>query len=91
MSFTSPNLTWTGNLAIGASATITFTVTVSNPDTGNKILASTVTSTTSGSNCASGSTDPACTLSIPVSILTIAATASASTATPGTRSITRSR
>ena len=83
VAFASPNLTWTGNLAIGASATITFTVTVNNPDTGNKILASTVTSTTSGSNCASGSTDPACTVSIPVSILTITATASASTATPG--------
>ena len=84
VAFTSPNLTWTGNLAIGASATITFTVTVSNPDTGNKILASTITSTTPGSNCASGSTDPGCTVSIPVSVLTIAATASASTATPGT-------
>ena len=84
VSFVSPNLTWTGNLAIGATATITFTVTVNNPDTGNKILASTITSTTSGSNCAAGSTDPTCTVSIPVSILTIAATASASTATPGT-------
>ena len=84
VSFTSPDLTWTGNLAIGASATVTFSVTVNNPDTGNKILASTITSTTPGSNCASGSTDPACTLSIPVSVLTIAATASASTASPGT-------
>ena len=84
VSFASPSLTWTGNLAIGASATITFSVTVSNPDTGNKILASTITSTTAGSNCASGSTDPGCTVSIPVSVLTIAATASASTATPGT-------
>ena len=53
-SFTSPNLTWTGNLAVGATATITFSVTVNNPDTGNKILASTVTSTTPGSNCAAG-------------------------------------
>ena len=59
VSFASPNLTWTGNLAIGASATITFSVTVNNPDTGNKILASTITSATAGSNCASGSTDPA--------------------------------
>ena len=83
VSFTSPDLTWTGNLAIGATATITFTVTVSNPDTGNKILASTITLTTAGSNCAAGSTDPTCTVSIPVSVLTIAATASASTATPG--------
>jgi large repetitive protein len=83
VSFASPNLTWTGNLAIGATATITFTVTVSNPDTGNKILASTITSTTSGSNCASGSTDPNCTVSVPVAVLTITATAGASTATPG--------
>ena len=52
VSFTSPNLTWTGNLAVGAAATITFSVTVSNPDTGNKILASTITSATPGSNCA---------------------------------------
>ena len=81
--FTSPNLTWTGNLAIGAAATITFSVTVNNPDTGNKTLASTVTSTSTGSNCASGSTDSRCSVSIPVSILTIAATASSGTTTPG--------
>ena len=36
--YTSPNLTWTGTLAPGATATVTFSVTVSNPDTGNKIL-----------------------------------------------------
>ena len=54
VSYTSPNLTWTGNLAVGATATITFSVTVNNPDTGNKILASTITSTTAGSNCAGG-------------------------------------
>ena len=36
VSFTSPNLTWTGDLAAGATATITFSVTVKNPDTGNK-------------------------------------------------------
>ena len=28
VTFTSPNLTWTGNLAVGASATVTFSVTV---------------------------------------------------------------
>ena len=48
VSFASPNLTWTGNLAIGASATITFSVTVNNPDTGNKVLASTITSASGG-------------------------------------------
>ena len=83
VSFTSPALTWTGTLAIGAVATITFSVTVNNPDTGNDILASTITSTTLGSNCAAGSTDPNCTLSVPVSVLTITGTANVSTATPG--------
>ena len=63
--FASPNLTWTGNLAVGATATITFSVTVNNPDTGNKILASTITSATAGSNCPAGSTDPACTATVP--------------------------
>ena len=71
VSFASPNLTWTGNLAVGAAATVTFSVTVNNPDTGNKILASTITSATPGSNCAAGSTDPSCTATVPVAVLTI--------------------
>ena len=81
--FSSPNLTWTGTLAVGASATITFSVTVNSPDTGNKSLASTVTSTTASSNCASGSTDTRCSSTVGVSILTIAMTASPGTVTPG--------
>ena len=64
VSFASPNLTWTGTLAVGAAATITFSVTVNNPDTGNKTLASKVTSATSSSNCASGSTDARCSSSV---------------------------
>ena len=76
VSFASPNLTWTGNLAVGAAATITFSVTVNNPDAGNKNLVSKVTSTTSTSNCASGSTDTRCSSTVGVSVLTIAMTAS---------------
>ena len=34
-----------------ATATITYSVTVSNPDTGNMILSSTLTSASAGSNC----------------------------------------
>ena len=83
VSFTSPNLTWTGTLAVGAAATITFSVTVNNPDTGNKTLASTVTSTTASSNCASGSTDARCSSTVRVSVLTIAMTASTASTTPG--------
>ena len=83
VSFTSPNLTWTGNLAVGASATITFSVTVNNPDTGNKILTSTITSTTSGSNCAAGSGDLPCTVTVPVAVLAITRTANVPSTTPG--------
>ena len=83
VSFASPNLTWTGDLAPGASATITFSVTVNSPDTGNKILASTITSATRGSNCAAGSGDPPCTTTVPVAVLTITNSSDVSTATPG--------
>ena len=45
-------------------ATITYSVTADNPDTGDTVLANTVTSAAAGSNCASGSTDPRCTATV---------------------------
>jgi uncharacterized repeat protein (TIGR01451 family)/fimbrial isopeptide formation D2 family protein len=77
LSYTSPDLTWTGDLAIGATATITYTVTVKNPDPGDKHLSNTVTSTALGNNCATTSTDPACTAHVTVLVpqLTITKTA----------------
>ena len=51
-------LTWTGNLAVGATATITYSVTVDNPDTGGKLMTNTVISTAMGSNCPAGGTTP---------------------------------
>ena len=42
VSFASPDMTWTGNLTAGASATVTYSVTVHNPDTGNRVLTNTV-------------------------------------------------
>ena len=60
VSFTSPNLTWTGNLSVGGTATITYSVTVNDPESGNLILANTVSSATPGSNCPAGSSDPRC-------------------------------
>ena len=85
VSFASPLLTWTGDLATGQTATITFTVTVSNPDLGDKRLVNTAVSTTAGSNCPDGSTDPACTATVTVLVpaLTITKTASVSTVAPG--------
>ena len=87
VSFASPDLTWTGDLAVGAAATITFSVTVSNPDTGDKSMASTVTSATAGNNCpASGGTDTACTTTVTVvnaTTLTFTATADTAAAAAG--------
>jgi uncharacterized repeat protein (TIGR01451 family) len=56
--FTSPDLTWTGGLSVGATMTITFSVTINDPDTGDLILASTVSSAATGNNCLPGSSDP---------------------------------
>ena len=67
VSVSGQTLTWTGTLAAGAAATVTFSVTVNNPYTGNGTLAFTVTSPTMGTNCPAGSTDARCTVSVPVS------------------------
>ena len=79
------SLTWTGNLPPGASVTITFSVTVDNPDTGNHVLTNTAASATPGSTCPAGSASPACTAVTTVLIpgLTITNTASTSTPVPG--------
>ena len=83
VSYASPVLTWTGSLNPGDAATITFSATVSNPDTGDQILSTTASSIATGNNCPVGGTDPDCATSVPVSVLTITNRASVSTATPG--------
>ncbi|QKW21200.1 DUF11 domain-containing protein [Kitasatospora sp. NA04385] len=59
VSYAAPNLAWSGTVPAGQRVTITYSVTVDDPDTGDRELANTVTGP-EGSNCASGSTDPAC-------------------------------
>jgi len=83
VSFASPDLTWTGSLAPGASTTVTFTATATNPPAGDKTLTTQVTSAASGNNCTAGSTDPRCATSVPEAVLTIVNTADVSTTTPG--------
>jgi hypothetical protein len=86
VSFAGQELTWDGDLDQGQSAVIRFTVTVNNPDTGNKSLADTLTSTTPGSTCpASGAAPAACTAVVTVLVpgLTITTTAGSATTTPG--------
>ena len=83
VSYVSPVLSWTGTLAAGGSAAVTFSVTVSNPDTGDHLLAVTLASAAAGNNCPAGSTDPSCAVSVPVAQLLIDFTASTATTTPG--------
>ncbi|MFC7645283.1 putative Ig domain-containing protein [Streptosporangium lutulentum] len=85
VSYTSPNLTWTGNLAVGASATITYSVTVRNPDTGDRAISNTISSTTPGSTCPPGNPGAQCTATVTVLIpaLVITSSADVATTTPG--------
>ena len=66
VSYASPTLTWTGDLAPGNSATITYSVTVNDPDTGTGALSNTVVSTVTGSTCPAGSGSPGCTVTVAV-------------------------
>lgn len=83
--YTAPNLSWTGTLDVGATVTITYTVTVRDPDPGDELMSTTVIASAQGSTCPSGSVNPACTTAVTVLVpaLTIRRSASAATTTPG--------
>jgi hypothetical protein len=87
VSYASPVLTWTGDLAPGDTATITYTVTVNNPDTGGGALSNTVVSAVPGSTCPAGGIDPGCSVAVAVVAgpltITVPATASLGSAPPG--------
>ncbi|MGO8609683.1 hypothetical protein ACC848_42770, partial [Rhizobium johnstonii] len=53
-------IAWSGALAPGQSATVTYAVTIRNPDPGDLRLSSTVVSENTGSSCRSGSSDTRC-------------------------------
>ncbi|MEU7524324.1 hypothetical protein AB0A74_01160 [Saccharothrix sp. NPDC042600] len=76
-SFTSPTLTWTGDLAPGQSATITYTVTVNNPVSGDRRLVNSATTSTPG-----GPTTPSTTIT-PVTAMTVSKTVDRTTAVAG--------
>jgi uncharacterized repeat protein (TIGR01451 family) len=69
---TGSDLAWTGELAVGATVVVTFTVTVANPDPGDLALHSAVSSTARGNTCPAGNSNPACASTITVSAQTIA-------------------
>ena len=65
-SFQNPTLSWSGGLAPGATATITYTVTVKSPDPGDHSMKNTIVSPFG--NCTAGSADPACTVTVDVKV-----------------------
>ncbi|MGW8378238.1 isopeptide-forming domain-containing fimbrial protein [Streptomyces sp. ODS28] len=75
-------LTWTGDIAAGQTLTLTYTVRVKNPPTGDNAMRNTVTGPGS-SNCAAGSTDADCSSETHISALDIKKTSSPGKAKPG--------
>ena len=68
-------LSWTGDIGVGGSVTITYSVTATGA--GDRQLVNTVTSDVAGSNCPTGGTDPRCRSTIQVLVpgLTVTQTA----------------
>jgi len=84
VSYTDPELSWSGPLGIGDTVTITYSVTVNDPATGDgQLHNAVVTPPGAGGNCAVDSTDPACTADVPAASFTVAKSASATSAYPG--------
>ncbi|MFJ9690757.1 hypothetical protein [Kitasatospora sp. NPDC101183] len=65
-SYTRPVLGWSGDLPVGGSARVTYTVKVSDPAAGDHTLRNTVVSDRSGGNCPAGSTAGECTATVTV-------------------------
>jgi large repetitive protein len=84
VTYTAPQLAWTGALEVGETVTITYSVTVNDPATGDRRLENTViTPPGTGGNCVEGSTDPACVANVPAASYSVAKSASPGTALPG--------
>jgi uncharacterized repeat protein (TIGR01451 family)/fimbrial isopeptide formation D2 family protein len=82
--YDAPTLSWSGPLAVGATETITYSVTVNDPDTGDKQLNNTiVTPTNSGGDCPTGTDNAACTANIPSGSYTVTKTANTTSTAPG--------
>ncbi|ONI92318.1 hypothetical protein ALI144C_00025, partial [Actinosynnema sp. ALI-1.44] len=81
--FTTPKLAWVGDLPVGQATTLTYSVKVKKPNTGDNRLTNVITTDTPGGNCPPGSTDPECTTTTPVSGLEITKAVDKQSANPG--------
>ncbi|MFE6870662.1 hypothetical protein ACFVFS_29420 [Kitasatospora sp. NPDC057692] len=76
VSYTQPVLGWTGDLAVGGSARVTYTVKVKDPAAGDHTLRNTVVADRPGGNCPPGSTAGECTATVTVTTSSPSPTAS---------------
>ncbi|MCT1480023.1 DUF11 domain-containing protein, partial [Microbacterium sp. p3-SID336] len=84
VSYAEPVLSWSGPLAVGANVTVTYSVTVNDPVTGDSNLGNTVvTPPDEGGNCEVGSTDPACSANVPSGSFTVAKSVDKTSAVAG--------
>ncbi|GAA1142878.1 hypothetical protein GCM10009664_09060 [Kitasatospora gansuensis] len=83
VTYAAPKLSWSGTLQPGQSATVTYSVTVNTPDTGDRKLHNHVTGDRH-SNCLTGS-EAGCISDLTVGGLVVSKTADASSAEPGQR------
>ncbi|MFS0712948.1 DUF11 domain-containing protein [Microbacterium sp. 2P01SA-2] len=73
-------LTWSGPLAVGETATVTYSVTVNDPLSGDKNLVNAVVPSAPGGSC---DPDAECTTQTPVASYTVAKAADSETVRPG--------
>ncbi|MFD5437473.1 LPXTG cell wall anchor domain-containing protein [Kitasatospora sp. NPDC127067] len=66
--FAGTALTWSGDLPVGATVTIDYSVTVRSPLAADAVLRNGVSSGTYANNCSQGSTDARCRTEVPVTV-----------------------
>ncbi|WP_396230996.1 hypothetical protein, partial [Frankia sp. EI5c] len=66
VAFAGQTLTWTGDLGVGQVATVTYSLTVRNPDPGDKVMRNILSSTVQGSACPPNSGNTGCAGSVAV-------------------------
>ncbi|MGJ4846607.1 Ig-like domain-containing protein [Leifsonia sp. Le1] len=82
--YAAPTLSWSGALAAGATVTVTYSLTVNDPASGDKQMDNTVvTPPNIGGDCPTGADNAACTVNIPSGSFTITKSADKSTVVPG--------
>jgi large repetitive protein len=84
VTYSAPTIAWSGALGVGDTVTVTYSVTVNDPATGDQSLENAVvTPPGTGGNCAPGSTDPDCVANVPSGSYSVEKTASPGSALPG--------